>query len=64
MRLSYRSSMLESIGSNVTVLTNESPINMSLRKSLDLNRLLDTNDDYLSMLGLPHERQAHRSYNV
>ncbi len=35
MRLSYRSSMLDSIGSNVTVLTNESPINMSLRRSLD-----------------------------
>ena len=64
MRLSYRSSMLESIGSNVTVLTSESSIDMNLRPSLDINRLLDTNDDYLSMLGLPHERQAHRSINV
>ena len=64
MRLSYRSSMLESIGSNVTVLTSESSIDMKLRPSLDLNRLVDTNDDYLSMLGLPHERQAHSSVNV
>ena len=64
MRLSYRSSMLESIGSNVTVLTSESSIDMNLRPSLDINRLLDTNDDYLSMLGLPHERQAHLSINV
>jgi hypothetical protein len=64
MRLSYRSSMLESIGSNVTVLTNESPIDMNLRPSLDLNRLVDPDDSYTTMLGLPDQRQAHRSVNV
>jgi hypothetical protein len=56
--------MLESIGSNVTVLTNESPIDMRLRPSLDRDRLVDPDDSYTTMLGLPHERQAHRSYNV
>ena len=65
LRISYRTSMLNSIHSDVVVeVLDESSISMSLRPSLDLNRLLDTNDEYLSMLGLPHERQAHRSYNV
>jgi hypothetical protein len=65
MRLSYRRSMFNSINSNATVeYLDESSIDMSLRPSLDLNRLVDTNDEYLSMLGLPHERQAHRSINV
>ena len=64
MRISYRSSMLNSFHSDVVVeVLDESSIDMNLRKSLDINRLLDTNDDYLSMLGLPHERQAHRSIN-
>ncbi len=66
MRLSYRRSMFnKSIDSNAEVeYLDESSIDMSLRPSLDRDRLLDTNDDYLSMLGLPHERQAHRTYNV
>jgi hypothetical protein len=65
MRISYRSSMINSIHSDVVVeVLDESSIDMSLRKSLDPNRLLDTNDDYKSMLGLPEERQARRSYNV
>ncbi len=65
MRLSYRSSMFNSINSNAEVeYLDESSIDMNLRPSLDLNRLLDTNDSYTSMLGLPHERQAHRSINV
>ncbi len=65
MRLSYRKSMFNSINSNDTVeYLDESSIDMSLRPSLDLNRLLDTDDEYLSMLGLPHERQAHRVYNA
>ena len=65
LRISYRTSMLNSIHSDVVVeVLDESSIDMSLRPSLDLNRLLDTSDDYKSMLGLPHERQAHRSYNV
>ena len=66
MRITYRSSMFnKSIDSNAEVeYLDESSIDMSLRPSLDRDRLLDTNDDYLSMLGLPHERQAHRSYNV
>ena len=63
MRLSYRSSMFnKSIDSNAEVeYLDESSIDMNLRPSLDLNRLLDTNDEYSSMLGLPHERQAHSS---
>jgi hypothetical protein len=56
--------MLNSFHSDVVVeVLDESSIDMNLRKSLDINRLLDTNDDYLDMLGLPHERQAHRSIN-
>ncbi len=65
MRISHRGSIFKSIDSNAeVVLLDESSIDMDLRPSLDPIRLLDTNDDYKSMLGLPNERQAHRSYNV
>ena len=57
--------MMNSFHSDAIVeVLDESSIDMNLRPSLDLNRLVDTNDSYKTMLGLPHERQAHRSYNV
>ena len=66
MRLSYRSSMFnKSIDSNAEVeYLDESSIDMSLRPSLDRDRLVDPDDSYTSMLGLPDQRQARRSYNV
>ena len=45
MRISYRSSMFNSFNSSATVeYLDESSIDMHLRPSLDLNRLVDTND--------------------
>ena len=65
LRISYRASMLNSVHSDAVVeVLDESSIDMNLRKTLELDRLLDHNDSYTSMLGLPEERQARRSYNV
>jgi hypothetical protein len=53
----YRSSMLISYGtSDIQVLDESSISNMSVRKSLDQERLKDTNDSYRTMLGLPEDR--------
>jgi hypothetical protein len=65
MRISYRSSMFNSFHSDAVVeYLDESSIDMNLRKSLDKDRLMDPKDSYKTMLGLPEERQAHRSLNL
>ena len=57
--------MMNSFHSDAIVeVLDESSIDMNLRPSLDLKRLNDLNDSYKTMLGLPEERQARRSYNV
>jgi hypothetical protein len=65
LRISYRSSMMNSFHSDVIVeVLDESSIDMNLRKSLDIERLMDPKDSYRTLLGLPEDRQARRSYNV
>ena len=65
MRLSYRSSVFNSFNSNATVvILDESAIDMNLRRSLNQDRLMDPNDSYTTELGLPEQRQAHRSFNL
>ncbi len=63
MRITYRSSIFNSFDSNDKVVVLDESSISSDTKSLDQNRLVDSNDSYLSMLGLPQERNAHRSIN-
>ena len=57
--------MMNSIHSDVEIeVLDESSINMDLRPSLDKERLMDPKDSFRTMLGLPEDRQARRSYNV
>jgi hypothetical protein len=56
--------MVNSVHSDAEIeVLDESSIDMNLRPSLDQERLMDPNDSYRTMLGLPEDRQARRSIN-
>lgn len=58
--------MFNSVNSQteVEVLQNESRVSGDKRDQLDYDRLFDSNDPYLSMLGLPGKRSDNRkTYN-
>jgi hypothetical protein len=56
--------MMNSVHSDAEIeVLDESSIDMNLRPSLDQERLMDPKDSYRTLLGLPEDRQAHRSIN-
>lgn len=54
MKYSQRISMLLTYDPNAShIILTESPEPQNLRRTLDKKRLLDTNDEYLDVIGLP-----------